>query len=443
MISSRRSTAALGIFAGFIAMGLSAWGAPLTAGAAQQTDTLTLATLQRAAVANDPRTARPALEAEASALRMENLTGVRRPQLSLLGETSYSSEVIRFPIVLPGAGGIAPPHDRYEVAAQADWLILDGGITTAQRGLESARLSGASAEVDAELYDLRLQVTRAFLSALLLQERVRSVDLLLEDLSAGAADLRVAVEVGTALPGDTAVLRAETLSARQRRDALESERLTSLDLLSDLTGRTIRASTVLPLPELARDVAQLDPTARAHPQFDVFAAQRATLDQQVSMIEARNGLKAAVFGQYALGTPGPRQFEEDPYGYWRAGLRLEWRPFDWDVAEREAEVTRVTSRIVDTREEAFAASLQRAVRKPLREMDRLRAAMDTDNEIIELREQVEARSRVQLNEGAIPASEWARARNDLLDAHVARAAHQIELVLAQAEYLTILGTEIR
>lgn len=417
---------------------------PLTAAETQQrTDSLSLAALQRAAVAHDPRAGRPALEASASELRMLNLASARRPQFSLLGETSYSSDVIDFPISIPGTDPISPPHDRYEAAVQADWLLLDGGATTAQRLLESSRLESARAEVAAELHDLRLQVAQAFMSTLLMQERVAGVDVLLSDLEARALELRAAVEVGTALPGDTALLRAEILAAEQRRTDLEYERLIALDMLSELTGLELDGGTVLPLPELSAQVSSTDPASRQHPRFNVFDSQRSTLDQQAAAIRARSGLKAALFGQYALGTPGPRQFEEDPYGYWRAGLKFEWRPFDWQAADREVEVTQVTSRIIDTQEEAFAASLERAVQRPLRSMDRLRAAMETDEEIIALRAQVEERNRVELAEGAIPASEWVRARNQLLDARLSMATHRIELAWAQAEYLTILGTEIR
>lgn len=416
--------------------------APTGPAVSQVADTLTLGALQAAAVRHDPHSARPGLEAEASALRLQNLTTARRPQLSLTGESSYSSDVISFPFTLPGSTPPSVPHDRYEAAATADWLLLDGGRTDAMRGLEMARLDLTGAMVDAELHDLRLQVTNAFLSALVVQERRAAIDLLIEDLNVRASELAEAVAVGVALPGDTALLRAEILSAGQRRTQLQFERLAALDILSDLTGIEISEDATLPLPDLSTAVLQVDPSTRTHPQFDVFDAERVTLERQVSAIDAQDGLRAAVFGRYALGTPGPRQFEKDPYGYWSAGVRLEWRPWDWDSGEREIETTRVTSRIVDTREAAFAASLQRAIRRPLRTMERLEQTMRTDEEIIALRAQVEVRNRVQLAENAIPASEWVTARNNLLDARIALATHRIELVWAQAEYLTILGTEI-
>jgi outer membrane protein TolC len=75
-------------------------------------------------------------------------------------------------------------------------------------------------------------------------------------------------------------------------------------------------------------------------------------------------------------------------------------------------------------------------------MEHLHAALDVDERIVLLREQVERQARAQLEERAITAADYVTVRTDLDDARVARLRHQIELAQAQAGYLTTLGIRL-
>ena len=440
------------------ALALAAQAAP---GAAQDPaspappagDTLRLGALQDAAEARDARALGYALQDSAAALRVDNVGVDRLPALRLGADASYQSETVEIP-----AGGVTidpPPKEQYEASAQADWTLWDGGTASAREASASATLLSERASLRADLHDLRGQVADAFFAGLTVQAQLDETELLIQDLEARLAEARDRVAEGAGLPADTAAFRAEVLTAGQQRDRLEAERRAALDVLARLTRRPIGDDAVLVLPEVDAQIrgivgrldavpegAPLPDSLRAHPRFATFEAARAVQETRLALAEATRRPRIGVFGRFAWGDPGYRQFSDGPHDYWRAGAQLQWQPWDWGRAGRESEEARVQQRILDTREAAFADALLRAVEAPRRRIAFLEAALATDGEIIALREQVERQARARWDERAIGVSAYTDARTDVQEARLALERHRIELVREQVRTLTILGMEI-
>lgn len=404
-------------------------------------DTLRLAALQDAAVRHDPRAAQSLMQGRATELRLRNLDAERMPQLELRGEATGQSEVTAIPITVPGVDIPEPPNGRFEAALEAQVTLYDGGVLGERRNLERARLQAEEARLAAQLHPLRMEVTEAFFAAFILQERVAEAGTLMDDLEARLAMVRAQVRNGAALPGDTAVLRAELLGAGQQRAELAADRRAALAVLAQLAGREAGEGDVLVLPELAGRM-RTDAVAGAHPQYAVFAAERARLAREQSLVRARTLPQVAAFGQLAYGRPGLAQFRTDLHEYWIGGVRVHWRPWDWGTAGRDRGVLQVQRQMVDTEEAAFTARLQREVQDELQAVGRLRDALAVDERIVVLREQVERQARAQHDEHAITAAAYVDARTDLQEARIARQRHRAELARAMARYLTTLGREL-
>jgi outer membrane protein TolC len=404
-------------------------------------DTLRLATLQAAAIQRDPRAAQYLLQARTTEMRLRNLDAERLPQLELRGEATRQSEVATIPIAVPGVEVPEPPKARYEAALEAQVTLYDGGVLGERRNLEYARLRAEEAWIAAQLHPLRMEVTEAFFAAFLLQERAAEAGTLMDDLEARLTMVRAQVRNGAALPGDTAVLRAELLGAGQQRAELAAGRRAALAVLAQLTGRAAGESDVLALPELGGRMGT-DAAADAHPQYAVFAAERARLEREQALVRARTRPQVAAFGQLAYGRPGLAQFREDLHEYWIGGVRVRWRPWDWGTAGRDRGVLQVQRQMVDTEEAAFRDRLRREVQDELQTIDRLRDALAADDRIVALREQVERQARAQHDEHAITAAAYVDVRTDLQEARIARQRHRAELARAMARYLTTLGREL-
>lgn len=405
-------------------------------------DTLRLGALQEAAVRRDPRAAQALMQARATELRLRNIDAERLPRLELRGEATRQSEVASIPISLPGgATPPEPPKSRYEAALEAQYTLYDGGVRGERRGVERARLQASQAQLAAQLHPLRMEVTESFFAAFLLQERMAEIGTLVEDLEARLDLVRAQVRGGTALPGDTAALRAELLGAAQQRAELAADRRAALAVLAQLTGRDVGEGAVLALPELG-EAAGTEGAAGSHPQYAVFVAERERLAREEGLLRARTRPQASAFGQLAYGRPGPAQFREDLHEWWMGGVRVRWQPWDWGAAGRDRDVLRVQRQIVDTEEAAFTDRLRREVQDELQQMDRLRDALATDDRVVALREQVERQARAQLEERVITPAVYVDARTDLQEARLARQRHRVELARATARYLTTLGREL-
>lgn len=402
-------------------------------------DTLRLGALQDAAVERDPRARQAQMQARATQLRLRSLDAERLPQLGVRAEATRQSEVASLPIEMPGVEVPEPPRSRFEAALEAQVTLWDGGVLAGRREVERARLQGAQAQLAAQLHPLRMEVAEAFFAAFLLQERMAEVGTLLDDLEARLAMVRAQLRAGAALPGDTAALRAELLGAVQQRDELAADRRAALRVLAQLTGREVGEGDVLALPDLG---GRMGVDGSPHPQYAVFAAERARLEREAALVRARAQPQVSAFGQLAYGRPGLAQFREDLHEYWIGGVRVRWQPWDWGAAGRDREVLQVQRQIVDTEEAAFTARLGREVADELAALPRLREALAADDRIVALRGQVERQARAQLEERAITAAAYVDARTDLQEARVTRQRHRVELARAQARYLTTLGVEI-
>ncbi len=423
-------------------------------------DSVHLGALQDAAEARDPRALGYALNDSVAALRVDNVGVDRLPAFRLGADGSYQSEVVEIPV-----GGVSiepPPKEQYEASLQTDWTIWDGGSASAREASAAASLRSEQASLRADLHDVRGQVADAYFAALTVQAQLDEVDLLVEDLETRLAEARDRAAEGAALPADTAAFRAEVLTAEQQRARLVAERRAALDVLERLTGRAIGDDALLVLPRVGERVRRiteqlgagpggmepggtpsgLPDSLRVHPRFATFEAARAVQETRLALASAARAPRIAAFGRLAWGNPGYKQFSEDPHDYWRAGMQVQWQPFDWGRAGRESEEARVQQRILDTREAAFADALLRAVAGPRRRIAFLESTLTTDVEIIALREVVEAQARARWDERAIPASQYTDARTDVLAARLALARHRIELVREQVRTLTILGMEI-
>lgn len=423
---------------------VSAIAASCLTRAAGAQDTLTLGAMQAAAVQRDPRAEQHDLLRDASARRVTSLDMERRPQLALNGNASHQSDVTQLGGALPISGMPVLPKDRWQATLDVSQLLYDGGSVAARQSLERARLAESAAAVDATLYRLRGEVNGAYFSAFLLQQRAREFEALLADLDARLQLARVRVVNGAALPRDTSAIVAEQLRAQLARDEALAARRAALAVLARLTGVAVTERSVLRLPALDDDVARTQAEGRVEalrerPEFTQFARTRERLDREVALTHVENRPRVVAFGQAGLGRPGLNQFRTDPDEFWQAGLRVEWRPWTWRSADRAGEALRLQQRIVTTEERALAEQLARAVESDLADMERLRAALETDERLVALRTSIEQQARAQFAEGAVTAAEYVETRTDVVEATLTLQRHRAELAQAQARYLTTLG----
>jgi outer membrane protein TolC len=407
-------------------------------------DTLRLSAMQEAAVQSDPRVRQRDLLRSATELRQAVIGSDRLPRISVNGWASHQSDVTQPELGVPGVTFPEFPKDRWQSTLDVEQPLYDAGDVSRRRAIEQARHAESEAGVDVALYELRSEVNSAFYSAVLLDERAREFEALVEDLDARLAAVRARVDAGTALGRDAAEIEAELVRAQLRRDEARASRRAALAILSDLVGRPVDTAAVLTLPDEAPELAApSDRSAlaglRQRPEFEQLRLSRVRLDREAEATSVENRPRIFAFGQAGLGLPGLDQFRRSTDAFWQAGIRLEWRPWTWRSAGRTAEALRLEQDVLATEEAALGRRLARAVAVDLEDISRLEAALTDDERVVALRTEVERQARAQYDEGAITTPEYVEARTDVLEARLELERHRVELAQARSRYLTTLG----
>jgi outer membrane protein TolC len=412
-------------------------------GVVHPADSLTLASLRAEALRIDPRQRQLGLQARAANLRLQNIDAERRPSLTLDGQGQYQSSVIRIPVSVPNVSIPTPPHDTYDAHLGVQQSLYDPTLAP-RRNVERAQLAESQAQTRTTLFSLRQEINEAFYSAAVIDRRIAEIDGAVTDLSARLRETVTKLREGTALPGDTAAIAATLLQRRQDRMQLEGDRSAALARLSELVGRPVDASSALIVPNDSATVVavmQALDTLRARPEYAQFAASRERLASQVAVEAAREKPRVSLFGRVGYGKPGLDMLSSDFQGYWLGGLQVHWTPWTWGTTSRDREVNEIQREIVTTNEDAFRRALERNVQQSIATIARLDSALVLDDQVVRLRETIDAETRAKLREGVVTAAEYVDKSTDLLTARLVRIQHRVELAQARTLFLTTLGVE--
>ena len=408
-------------------------------------DTLRLGTLQSVAVARDPRGRQVELLASQSDLRVRGIRREWLPRLDAAAQAQYQSEVISLPFEAPGGGPpFSPPHDTYDAYIRVRQPLFDPSLG-ARRSVENARLAESQAGVRSSLFGQRQAVADAYFAVLLIEAQRAELTAALGDLEAQLRVARERVAAGDALPGDALALEAEQLRRRQSLAGMSVNLAAARSVLGDLTGQAVGAAQPLAIPDLGPAVAAARAgadTLRLRPEYVRFSRAREVLAAESASIARRNWPRLNAVGRAGAGRPGLNPLGDSFGGYWLAALQLEWTPFDWGRTRLDRQAVSIQREIVATEEASFAEGVRRRAVRDLAAIDRLEAALASDDTIISLREAVLREARIRFSEGVVTSALFVDRETDLLAARIARATHRVELAEARARYLTLVGLEL-
>ncbi len=397
--------------------------------ASAQTTAITLDEAVARALRESHRVAELRAREEGAAAAVEGRAAATRPQVAVQAGYARTNHVDEFGIPQPvGPARIIYPDipDNARTRLDLTWPVYTGGraesLTRAARA-EAAATSKDLASLEA---DLRLEVTRAYWSAVTAAESARVTEQALERTDAHLKDLRARLDSGLIPPND--VLSAEALRSRHQVQVIEARNAAEL-ARADLR-RLIRLDADVPIalttPLDAPDqltgeplAAQIDRARRARPE-------RAALLQRVEAAAARVAAAGStrrptvsLNGGVDYARPNPRIFP-------RAG---EWRE-SWDVSVNAAwSLWDAGRRAADVGE---ASAAERALRARLLEFDSV-----VELELRQRRLDVEAGRAAALAaaDGVRSAAEARRVVGERFSAGVATSTDVLEaqVALLQAE----------
>ncbi|MBX3006977.1 MAG: TolC family protein [Melioribacteraceae bacterium] len=357
------------------------------------------------------------------------------PQITLLAQASYQSDVTEIPMLSPGIVIQKLSKDQYKVTVDVTQTIYDGGIMGAQAGIQESVNEIDNQKIEIDLLKIKERVTQIYLGILLIEAQLNQIDLVINDLTAGISKIDAAHTNGTATRSDVDVLRAELLKTEQRKIELNSSRISYINMLSLLINEKLNKATIFSTPP---QINFLDEEI-TRPELKMYSAQKNLIENQNEITVSKIVPKANLFFQGGYGKPGLNMFINDFDWFYITGIRFSWSLSNLYSYGNESEINQLNLQRIDAQTETFMLNTKITTNQQLLEIDKLKKLIEVDKSIIDLRTSVKETAKAKLKYGVITSNDYIRDLNAEDTAKQNLEIHKIQLLLAQYNYKITTG----
>ena len=358
------------------------------------------------------------------------------PQITLLAQATYQSDVTEVPMPLPGIVIERLTKDQYKVAVDVTQTIYDGGVMSSQAGIQESINEIEDQKIEIELLKVKERVNQIYMGILLIEAQLNQIDLVIEDLSASISKLEAAYANGTATKPDVDVLKAELLKTEQRKIELSSSRISYINMLGLLINEKLDESTILLTPS---QINFLSAEEISRPELRLYSAQNNLIKNQSGITSSRIIPKANLFFQGGYSKPGLNMFINDFDWYYITGIRFSWSLSNLYSYGNESEINQLNIQSIDAQTETFLLNTKITTNQQLQEVDKLKKLIEVDKSIIDLRTSVKESAKAKLENGVITSSDYIRDLNAEDTAKQNLEIHKIQLLLALYNYKITTG----
>jgi len=399
---------------------------------AQAQETLTIETALNDALQHHPVAAQEQLIRESEQQTIAALNRNYLPQIMVSGQMTTQSDVTELPITIPFPGFSVEPlsKDQYRAVAEVQQPLFDGGTTQAMKSVSRAQAQIEESKRQVEWQKVRDRVRQLYLGILMADEQIKQLTLVDADLQAGVTRMQSAVQNGIAFRSQLAQMQAEQLRNQQRRISLTSDRQYMLEALGMLTGKKYTNDIQLQIPIAA--IASSYQINR--PELRLFDAQNSLIGSQRKNINSKVMPRLFLFGQSGYGRPGLNMLDNNPDWFYLGGAKLQWNLGALYSHWNEKSANRMQERIIASQREAYTLGANMAVNQFIRESEKLNLLLQSDAQLIALREEIMRSSKAQLDNGVITSADYIREVNAVDQARQQESLHRLQLVLVTLEF---------
>lgn len=400
----------------------------------QSIDTLTLDTCYALAKANYPMLRQHDLIEQSAQYNIDNASKGNLPQISVYGQATYQSDVPNIQFELPGTKPPLIPKDQYKVYGEINQNIYNGGATKLEKSANTTEAQVRRQGLEVELYQLKERIHQLYFGTLLINEQLEQTQILIKDIELGLAKTNASIENGTALRSSADVLKVEILKSRQRIIELTSMRRAYLGMLGLMINHPVNEETHLVIP------SRVSPVIENHrPELLWYDLQRQNLALQYDLLDVQNRPKVNLFLQGGFGRPALNMFEDKFEGFYYGGLRFFWPISGFYQSNNDRSLIELQRQEIGLQQETFLYNTNLQARQENQEILKLEELLDTDDEIIVLRESIKNTALHQLENGVITSNDYLREVNAEDQARQSKIIHDIQLRMAQYSLRNTLG----
>jgi len=348
------------------------------------------------------------------------------PQFNITARATYQSDVTSIPITIPGVKGLS--KDQYQAVLEVTQTIWDGGVTSTQKKIIQANSNVEKQKLEVDLYTLKDRVNQLYFSLLLLNEQLVQNEILQNELQNNFNKVTAFQKNGVANEADLDAVRLEQMNSKQRRIELLSTRKAYREMLSILIGEKIPEDVTLVKPVLTMEMVSTSSLNR--PEIKLFENQISSLENQSQLILSANRPKFGLFLQSGFGRPGLNMLNNSFSDYYIGGIRLSWNLSGFYTQKNNLSNLKVSKEQVSIQRESFLFNNNLKITQQSNEVEKLRALIESDDEIVRLHTNLKNASSVKVANGVQTVTDLLREINAESMSKQQKSVHEIQLIMA-------------
>lgn len=361
---------------------------------------MTIEECQEKARTNYPLINQYDLISKSTEYTLSNISKSYLPQFSLNGQATYQSEVTKLPIDFSSLGlpidikGMN--KDQYKATIDVNQVVWDGGSSNAKKIVTKANAESERSHIEVALYQIKELVNQLYFGILAINEQIKLLDILKEDLEANKVVMQSMFSNGTITQSDLDQINVELLNIEQNRIEQETLKESFLKMLSLYTKLEIDKNTILEKPQdrvIGNDIIN-------RPELNYYKSQRMALEMQEHVIKAKNMPQVGLFAQGGYGRPGLNMLENRFKLFAIGGIKLSWNFGNLYTRKNERHQIDLNKNDIDIQEEVFLFNTNLQLTQQHSEIEKLKTQLEKDDEIITLRRRVKIASESKYKNGA-------------------------------------------
>lgn len=361
------------------------------------------------------------------------------PQVAVNAKATYQSDVTQLPFdaeklsaVMPGLEIPALSKDQYQVVAEVNQTIWDGGTIHSTKQLTRAQAIADKEQLNSDLYALNDRVNQLFFGCLLQDELLRQNALLQKELRLNIDRIDAMIANGIANQSDRESMEVELLNTRQKEIELKASRMAYGRVLSALTGKPFSEQMILVTPSFPG--GSLSPEIN-RPELKALEARGHLLDIQNKQITAGLMPRIGAFVQGGYGRPGLNMLENDFSPFYVAGVRISWNVGKLYTVKNDRRKLDVGYQSIHVQQETFLFNTRLQLMQQDTEIQKISDLMKADDEIVGLRTSIKEAAEVKLANGVISVTDLIREINAEDLAKQAGATHRVQRLMSVYAYM--------
>lgn len=359
------------------------------------------------------------------------------PQLSVNAKATYQSAVTKIPVEIPGMKISSLSKDQYQVTAEVNQTIWDGGAISSNRDVLKAKSNVDSKQVGTELYALNDRINQLYFGILLQDALLKQNDIFQRDLQANIDRIRAMMDNGVANESDLESMTVELLNARQKEVELKASRQGYMQMLAVFIGRAVPESSVLEIPVVGNGLL----SEIRRPELALYDGQDYLLGAQNKQITAGILPKFNLFVQGGYGRPGLNMLENDFSPFYVGGIRMSWNLGSLYTLKNDRRKITVGYQSVDVQRKTFLFNTRLQQTQQQTEVDKMNELIKSDSEIVQLRTSIKKSAEVKLANGVISVTDLIREINAEDMARQSEVVHSIQRLMSIYNYNYITNNQ--